>query len=113
MKNSVLLDITNVACEWFTFLDDLGISGYDYELAVSIYNREYDDVGLFFEDMSRKGLLHSDLVDDKQYLYDYIYENVEELLIDPIHSIIGNRLLINVKVFTIKGKPSTVFGIFI
>lgn len=112
MNGLMLLDITNIAKKWFSFLDEQGIHGYDYELALSMFNREYDDIELFFEDLSRKGLLHDDLSEDHRYLYDYIYENVREILIDPIVDNIGNRLLVNVRVFTIKGEPTTVFAIF-
>lgn len=112
MNDSVIMDITHRAKEWFAFLDEQDIGGYDYELALSMFNREYDDVELFFEDLARKGLIEKDYIDDHDYLYDNICENVKEILIDPIVDNIGKRLLLNVRVFTIKGEPSTVFGIF-
>lgn len=93
IPNVTIADISEPAKRWIDFLRyEVGISDPPIELALEIYNMEFEDIDNFLRQVE----YNKDDVDISGfYLYDFIYENIEEYLSDGIDRILGSwmRLL--------------------
>lgn len=114
MTGATLVDITEIAKGWFNFLyEEVCLDDFNYELACTIFNEDFVDMELFIVDLYQKGVLTDGRFDNSRYLYDYIYENVLEHLIDPINRLLGRRaILLNVKVLVVRREVESVLAIF-
>lgn len=105
----VMVDITEPATRWIRFIrEDLAIDEFSMELAILIYNKEYENIEAFLHDL--EGYQHIEGVDEGwetgEYIYDFIFENIEEYLSNDIDKILGRSGLAMADVVVI-ANPDT------
>lgn len=91
LMGMVMVDITEPAMKWVKFIkEELAIDTFPIDLALMIYNKEYIHIQTFLNSMD---IVPSDYEQDNRdfYLYDFIFENIEEHLSDSIDDILNNN----------------------
>lgn len=99
----LMADITEPAMRWLRFItEELAIDNPPVDLALLMYNKEYESIEAFLENLPG-GPTINELNMSGFYIYDYIYENIEEYLSDDIDKIVGKSGAIMSDVKVIEG----------
>lgn len=108
----VMVDITEPAMRWLRFItEELAISNPPLDLALLMYNKEYESIEVFLDNLSG-GPTANELNMSGFYIYDYIYENIEEYLSDDIDEIVGRSGVLMSDVKVIKGVEKDTFIVY-
>lgn len=106
MKTIAIMDLSDLVGRWIRFLKhEAYVINPDIELATRLYNRDITDLDLFCE------FSDTEYGDDQ---YDYLFENIDHYLVDPINDLLGKPMLLR-DLLTVRHQVSgdAILGIFV
>lgn len=106
MKTIAIMDLSDLVGRWIRFLKhEAYVINPDIELATRLYNRDITDLDLFCE------FSDTEYGDDQ---YDYLFENIDHYLVDPINDLLGKPMLLR-DLHTVRHQDSgdAILGVFV